>query len=102
MNRTLGEEYYDALEEAAMRKNDALRAKKSLERVYAEIYLRSTGTIEDRKQRTLVDPHYVSRDDAWVEAASAHNLAEARADGLQVRFEEWRTNEATLRAVTRP
>ena len=102
MNRTLGEEFYDACEEAALRENDALKAKKSSERVYSEVYLRSTGTVEEKKQGVLQDPRYRAADDAWVEAASAHNLAEARVDGLKIRFEEWRTNEATLRAVTRP
>ena len=97
-NRSISEQYSDALEAAALAKNEAMRLGKIAERAFAEVFLREDGSVDVRKQRAIINETYKAADDARIAAESAHNLAKAKADAVAVKFEEWRTREATMRA----
>lgn len=97
--RTLGELAHDALVHAARMKCEALRFRKQADRVFDRLVLESTGSsVSSREAEARSHPAYVGMDDQALEAESAAIVAKAKADGVQIRFEEWRTNQATTRA----
>jgi hypothetical protein len=98
-NRSIGEQAADAIEAAAKAKTEALRLRKLSERIFDRILLeQSGGTVDIRRAKVAVHPTYLSADDAALQAESEAVIAKARADGLAVRFEEWRSMNATSRA----
>lgn len=98
-NRSLSEQIADALKDAAEHKTAAFTAERLYKRKRAEVYLRSEGkTIAEREALATTHPVVTEEEDRWIEAQSKWNRSQARVDGLQVRFEEWRTREATNRA----
>lgn len=99
-NQSLAEQYADALTAHAEAKNRANVAEKMAKRVYAEVFLRNRDAknIEERKQMTAIHPEVQHAENAAMEAESAANMARAVADGLEARFDEWRTRESTSRA----
>lgn len=97
-NRSPGQQVHDALLYAAEKKNDALQADKIAKRVFSEVFLRHSGSIEERKHIAGMNEAYLKHDDTALLAESAHNLAKAEADGLECRFKEWQANNANRRA----
>ena len=97
-NRTPGHQVHDALVECALQKNEALKAEKLAKRVYSAVYLQTDGNVDERKAKALTNSKYEEFDDVHTDAESKYNLARAEADGMQCRFEEWRTRSATRRA----
>lgn len=90
--------YGAALVDAAQARNEALRTERLYKRVVAQCLLAADGknaTEKDAAARTHIKA--VSAEDAWVEAETAFNLARAKADALQVRWETWRTEQANRR-----
>jgi tRNA pseudouridine-54 N-methylase len=98
-NRSLGQQVHDALVRAAEKKAAALRARKLAERVYDRILLDTEGkTVGEREAKARTTPKFVAMDDDALTAEEEAIIAKARADGLSVEFEEYRTREATARA----
>jgi hypothetical protein len=97
-NRTPGQQVHDALVRAAAAKNDALIAERRAKRVYAQVYLAASGSVEERKQKAAVSDTYAEYEDKRIDAETKHNIARAESDGLQCRFNEWQTRESTRRA----
>lgn len=98
-NRSLGERCHDALLVVAQKKSDALRAKKLAERKYDQVLLMETeGTIAEKQARARQHPAVMKAEDQHIESESALNMAKAKADGLQIEFEEWRSRQANSRA----
>lgn len=97
-NLPLGERVHRALVEAGERKVEAMRARKLAERVYDRIFLEQEGSVPVKEARTRTHERYISVDDAAIEAEHKAIVAKAHADGLSVRFEQWRTEQATTRA----
>lgn len=98
-NKTLGEQCHDALLAAAEKKNAALTTERMSKRIFAECFIRADGkNIEERKAVAGMSEAYSNAEDRRIEAESAHNLAKAESDGLQIRFSEWQTMESTRRA----
>jgi hypothetical protein len=56
------------------------------------------GPIEERKALASTNDAYTAAEDAWLQAATAANIAQAEADGISAEFEWQRTSEATKRA----
>jgi len=98
-NRSPGRVAHDAIIEAAEAKNKHLIKEKVAKRVFAECYLRAEGgNMEERKANALLEESYTDASREELKAASAYNLAKAKADAAEVLWEEWRTIEATKRA----
>lgn len=98
-NRTLGEQCHDAMLLSAQSESDARRAKKLAERVLAQITLAMDGKSHaERETKARCEMKYIAAEDAYLEAETRANVQKAEADGLRIRFEEWRTNQATTRA----
>ena len=98
-NRTLGELSQDAPVHPARLKVEAMKARKQADRVFDRLVLESTGSsVSSREAEARSHPSYVGMDDIALEAESQAIVAKAKADGVQIRFEEWRTNQATTRA----
>lgn len=97
-NRTPGQQVHDALVRAAEAKNAAMIAERKAKRVYAQVYLAASGSVEERKQKAAVSDTYGGYEDAYIDMETAYNIARAEADGLQCRFNEWQTRESTRRA----
>jgi hypothetical protein len=97
--RTLGELAYAALVHAAKLKCEAMKARKLADRIFDRLVLQSAGSsVSSREAEARLHPSYVGVDDQALEAESAAIVAKAKADGVQIRFEEWRTTQATNRA----
>lgn len=98
-NETLARQIEAALLDAARAKSEADRLERMAKRKLAELRLRADGkSADDREAWARTHTHYVDAENQYIEAASKANLARARADGLQIRFDEWRTEQATKRA----
>jgi len=89
----------EALIEAAGTQSAALSLEKHAKAVRAEVFLQfSQGTIAEREAEARCHTRYQQIEREWIEAESAANLARAKADGLKIRWETWRTLQATRRA----
>lgn len=98
-NRTLGERCHDALVIAAQTESEARRLKKLSERVLAQITLMQDGKSHaERETKARCEVKFIAAEDAYLEAETRANVTKAEADGLRIRFEEWRTHQATTRA----
>ena len=98
-NLTIGQRCHDALLEAAQAKVAAMTKRRWAERAFDISLLKATGkNSEERKASARMDPVFSERDDAAHEAECAAIVAKANADGLQIQFEQWRTEQATNRA----
>jgi hypothetical protein len=98
-NQSPGERVHDALVEAAIAKTEAFKSERLYKRVLAECLLGAEGkTSAERDARARLHPKAIAAEDAWITNESKANIARAESDGLQVRFEEYRTREATARA----
>lgn len=98
-NRPPGYDYADALKIAGEKKAAALRAKKLMERVYDRILLSTEGkTVAEREARARSDARFVAVEDEWLEAEQAAIQTKAEADAEEVRWETWRSTQATARA----
>lgn len=98
-NRTLGERVHDALVYAAELKADAMRERRRAERTLDISLLKATGrNADERKASARQDPRFEEADVKATEAECKAIVAKADADGLQVVFEQWRTEESTKRA----
>ena len=96
--RTLGEQCHDAKMATAKNETIALELRKKASRIYDQVFLMAGGPIEVRKATARLKPEHVLAEDRAMEAETASILAKAEANGLEVRFEEWRTIQATRRA----
>ena len=96
--RTLGEQCHDALVAAAESKNIAMLLRKKAERILDQVFLMSDGSIEVRKATARDSKEHREADQRALEAETKANIAKAEGDGLQIRFEEWRTQQSTRRA----
>lgn len=98
-NRSLAERVHEALIEAAAAKNEAFRLERKYKRTLkAHIVISDGKSFGERETKASVNPTVQEAEDAWIAAELIANTAKAEADGLQVRFEEYRTREATARA----
>lgn len=97
-NLPLGERCHRALVQAARVKVEALTARKLAERVYDRILLDAEGSIPVREAKARVHEKFIAAEDAALKLESDAIIAKAHADGLQIRFEEFRTQAATSRA----
>ena len=98
-NRTPAERVADALLAAAEAKNDAATKRRRADRILDACLLQqSGGSADERKAKARQDVRYIQADNAALEAEHWANIAKAHADGAEVRFDEWRTREATNRA----
>lgn len=97
--RTLGELAHDAMIHAAQRKVEALRLKKLSERIYDRVFLTVEGkNLAEKEARARQHMQFIEAEDAALLAESEAIVAKAKADGVMVRFEEFRTKAATDRA----
>ena len=97
-NQPLGVMCHDALVAAAESKNIAILLRKKSERILDQVFLMSEGSIEVRKVTARQSDNYLMADQRALVAETKANIAKAEADGLQIRFESWRTEQATARA----
>ena len=97
-NLPIGEQCHNALLVAASKKVAAMRARKLAERVYDRVFLGSQGkNIAEREANARTEAAFIKMDDEALEAESDAIVAKAEADGLAVRFEEWRSQQANAR-----
>lgn len=98
-NRTLGQMVHDALVKAAELKADAMRERRRADRTLDICILRATGKNSDeRKASARQMPEFEEADLKAIEAECKFVVAKAEADGLQVEWETWRTEQANQRA----
>lgn len=98
-NLSLSEQVHRALVNAARLKVEAMRAKKIAERAFDRILLDQEGkNIAEREAKARIHATFLSLDDAALEAESKAIIARAHTEGLQCRFEAWRSENATNRA----
>jgi hypothetical protein len=98
-NRTLGEQLNDALLESAEARTEALRCRKRADRLLDVEFLRSEGkNADERRAKARTSDSYTRADLEAVEAECGAIKAKARADGIQILWESWRTEQSTRRA----
>ncbi len=97
-NRSLGEQVHDALVECGKHKADAFEFERlyKLKRKY--VFLGTKGTVAEREALAATQDEVKAAELKWMDAEKKHILARATSDGLDKRFEEWRTKESTRRA----
>lgn len=98
-NRTIGEQCHDALMSAAEAKTNAMRLRRKADRILDVALLKAEGkNAEERKANARLEPSFDEADLLATEAECAAIVSKARADGLQIEFEWWRSKQATDRA----
>ncbi len=97
-NRTLGEQCHDALVKTGEAKAKAFSNERLYKRQRAHVYLAAQGTVAVRDALARTNDVVVAAEDLWIKAEMDYNLLRAESDGLNVRFEEYRTQAATTRA----
>lgn len=98
-NRTLGERVHDAMVAAAEAKVEAMRCRRHAERAFDVALLKATGkNADERKASARLDSVFQEKDALALEAECAAIVAKSKADGLEIVFEQWRTESATARA----
>lgn len=101
-NRSPAERYGDALEVSADAKSAAFKADKLSRRVFAQCLITAEGkSAGERDANARLNPKYIAMEDELIKAETDANLARAKADAAQARFEEWRSMRADARSVTR-
>jgi hypothetical protein len=99
-NRSLGERVHDALVEAAQLKNEAFKLERKYKRTLkAHIIVAEGKSFGERETKASVQGIVTEAEDAWIAAQLLANTAIAEADGLQIQWESWRTNQANDRAA---
>ena len=97
-NLPLGEQCHNALLAAANKKVAAMRARKLADRVFDRLFIGTEGrNKEEREAKARTEAAYIKIDDEALQAESDAIVAKAEADGLAVRFEEWRSEQANAR-----
>jgi hypothetical protein len=98
-NRTLGEQLNDAILDSAEARTEALRCRKRADRLLDVEFLRSEGkNADERRAKARTSDSYTRADLEAVEAECEAIKAKAKADGLQILWESWRTEQSTRRA----
>ncbi len=101
-NRSPAERFGDALEAAADAKSAAFKADKLSKRVFAQCLIAAEGkSAGEREANARINPRFIAIEDELIGAESAANLARARADAAEALFEEWRSQRADQRSITR-
>ena len=98
-NLPLGEQVHIALVAAAKSASEALRLEKLAKRVMAQLMILSDEkSVGMREATARADFKYTNAEDAWIQAETTANIHKAEADGLKIRWETWRTEQANTRA----
>lgn len=98
-NRSLGERVHDAMIKAAEAKVEAMRSRRHAERAFDIALLKATGkNAEERKASARLDSAFQEKDALALEAECAAIIAKSEADGLEIVWETWRTEQSTRRA----
>lgn len=98
-NRSLGEQVHDALVKAAEAKVEAMRLRKHADRAFDIALLKATGkNADERKASARLDAVFVDQDNRALEAECAAIVAKSHADGLEIEWETWRSEQANARA----
>ncbi len=95
-NMSKADKCYYALVEAAERKGDALMAERMFKRKRHQQFLAAQGTVAEREAKAAMAS--TADEDKWIAAETEWNIARAKADGLEIRFKEWQSRNATARA----
>ena len=92
------QELVEAIDQAALAKNQSLTFEKKLERIKAELFLREEGSIEVRKNKTIVSDYFQGAKGDYIKSLSEYNIKKAAVDGLIIKYEIWRSKASTRRA----
>lgn len=95
----LGQRYEQAVTKHAHAKSAASAAKKLAARVYAQCLIAAEDApVELQKAAARIHPKYIAAEDEWQRLETAANLANAECDALRLKYESWRSMNATKRA----
>jgi hypothetical protein len=95
---SLGAQCHRALQKAGKDEAKAMKCKRLLKRLYQRLYLETEGTVAEREAKTQLHEKYIEAENVFISAESDAIVSKAEADGLELMFEEWRTNQSTARA----
>jgi hypothetical protein len=95
----LTERFRLAAEEWAARDGEACRLEEMKKIIFSELVNQSeASSVAAREHEAYANTVYRSHIDAMVTARSAANVAKAKMQSMQMKFEMWRTKNATRRA----
>lgn len=89
------------LENAAQAHSDAERLDALRKRIFSQLVVSATAggtSVNKAEHMARADSRYVQAEDNALDAQTRANIAEAKADGLRLKWETWRTKNATRRA----
>jgi hypothetical protein len=85
----------------ALARKDAVDAENESKRIYAELYLKTEGTVKERESRVETFEAYHDAKDAEAEAILDLERHKARARAADMLIEVWRSENANVRAAER-
>ena len=97
-NLPIGEQYYRACKRAATIRVEAKRLRMMADRLYDRLFLEQEGSIPEREAKARCHERFLAADDAAFKAESDAIIARSEADGLELKFKEWQSQNATTRA----
>jgi len=80
---------------------EANKLERLMKRTHAILMLKEVGAVELRKAAALTSENYIDIEDRYIEASTRCQIARTKADVNRLRFEAWRTVQATERAAMR-
>ncbi len=96
---SIGAACHVAMLKAADAKSKAFAAERLYKRKRDQVLLHVHGkTVSEKEAKARIHEEVVRAEDEWIAANTTFNIRQAEADGLRLRFEEWRTRNATTRA----
>lgn len=85
----------------ALARKDIADAENGARHGYAELYLRTSGTVKERESTVECDEIYISLKDTEAEAILELERHKARARAAEMLIEVWRSENANVRAAER-
>ena len=85
----------------ALAQTGLMQAEKAAAERYAQVYLDSDGTVDERKSKALLHPTYKNAKDEEISAQSDVNRHKQRTKAAENIIEIWRTQNANARAAER-
>lgn len=85
----------------AVARFNMVKAENEAKRLYAELYLRTSGTVKERESTVEIDPVYVAAKDAEADAILEFERHRRREKSADVLIDMYRTEQATARSAER-
>ena len=77
---------------------DAMRAEKKAKRIYSQLIISMSGSINQREHEARTMDAFVEAEEAAIDAATKANVLKGELESMRISWETWRSLNAQRRA----